>query len=173
MQNAEGALDGLSASMGKSKIDLSAFGAAAQAQIAQQLGITAGDAPDKADWTRAWLPSAADGHDTLEWIAGQSWTNHKIGMSGLSAGATTTFTAASTRHPTLLDVDLIGFDSRAAWSPVMCPQGLLPSAIRHACRPRHRANRTRSEVRDRRLARTGELLPRLNLADLACRARTR
>jgi len=83
-------------------------------------GITAGDAPDKTDCTRAWLPSAAeplrgsilrgwraivahgyvavyqdtrgrhgsegedrvyaddaaDGHDTLEWIAGQSWTNH-------------------------------------------------------------------------------------------------
>jgi uncharacterized protein len=108
-------------------------------------GITAGDAPDKTDCTRAWLPSAAeplrgsilrgwraivahgyvavyqdtrgrhgsegedrvyaddaaDGHDTLEWIAGQSWTNHKIGMSGSSAGATTTFAAASTRHPAL------------------------------------------------------------------------
>jgi putative CocE/NonD family hydrolase len=108
-------------------------------------GITASDARDKADCTKAWLPSAAeplrgsilrgwrnivahgyaavyqdtrgrhgsegedrvyaddaaDGYDTLEWIAGQTWTNHRVGMSGSSAGATTTFAAASTRHPTL------------------------------------------------------------------------
>jgi uncharacterized protein len=108
-------------------------------------GIMAGDARDKTDSTRAWLPTeeeplrgsilrgwrnivahgyaavyqdtrgrhgsegedrvyaddAADGHDTLEWIAGQPWTNHQVGMSGSSAGATTTFAAASTRHPTL------------------------------------------------------------------------
>jgi len=108
-------------------------------------GITAADASDKTDCTRAWLPSAeeplrgsilrgwrnilahgysavyqdtrgrhgsegedrvyaddaADGYDTLEWIAAQPWTNHKVGMSGSSAGATTTFAAASTRHPTL------------------------------------------------------------------------
>jgi putative CocE/NonD family hydrolase len=108
-------------------------------------GITAADARDKTDCTRAWLPSAeeplrgsilrgwrnivahgyaavyqdtrgrhssegedrvyaddaADGYDTLEWIAAQPWTNHKVGMSGSSAGATTTFAAASTRHPTL------------------------------------------------------------------------
>src|SRR4029077_19678724 len=50
---------------------------------------------------RVYADDAADGPDTLEWIAGQSWTNHKIGMSGSSAGATTTFAAASTRHPTL------------------------------------------------------------------------
>src|SRR5439155_11311362 len=108
-------------------------------------GIAASDAEDKTDYTRAWLPSAAepfrgsilrgwrnitthgyaavyqdtrgrhgsegedrvyaddaaDGHDTLEWIAGQPWTNHRVGMSGSSAGATTTFAAASARHPTL------------------------------------------------------------------------
>jgi putative CocE/NonD family hydrolase len=108
-------------------------------------GITAADARDKTDCTKAWLPSAAeplrgsilrgwrnivahgyaavyqdtrgrhgsegedrvyaddaaDGYDTLDWIAGQSWTNHRVGMSGSSAGATTTFAAASTRHPTL------------------------------------------------------------------------
>ena len=108
-------------------------------------GITASDARDKSDCTRAWLPSAeepfrgsilrgwrnivahgyaavyqdtrgrhgsegedrvyaddaADGHDTLEWIAGQPWTNRMVGMSGSSAGATTTFAAASTRHPSL------------------------------------------------------------------------
>jgi putative CocE/NonD family hydrolase len=108
-------------------------------------GITAADAADKTDVTRAWLPNpeeplrgsilrgwrnivthgyaavyqdtrgrhgsegedrvyaddAADGQDTLEWIAGQPWSNQMVGMSGSSAGATTTFAAASTRHPTL------------------------------------------------------------------------
>src|SRR5580658_6718096 len=108
-------------------------------------GITAADASDKTDCTRAWLPNpaepmrgsilrgwqqivahgyaavyqdtrgrngsegedrvyaddAADGYDTLEWIAGQNWADRRIGMSGSSAGATTTFAAASTRHPSL------------------------------------------------------------------------
>ena len=108
-------------------------------------GITASEARDKTDCTKAWLPNpaeplrgsilrgwrnivahgyaavyqdtrgrhgsegedrvyaddAADGYDTLEWIAGQPWSNHMVGMSGSSAGATTTFAAASTRHPTL------------------------------------------------------------------------
>jgi uncharacterized protein len=108
-------------------------------------GITASNARDKTDCTKAWLPSAeepfrgsilrgwrnivgrgyvavyqdtrgrhgsegedrvyaddaADGHDTLEWIAAQPWTNQMVGMSGSSAGATTTFAAASTRHPSL------------------------------------------------------------------------
>ena len=108
-------------------------------------GITASDARDNTDCTRAWLPSAeepfrgsilrgwrnivargyvavyqdtrgrhgsegedrvyaddaADGYDTLEWIAAQPWTNQMVGMSGSSAGATTTFAAASTRHPSL------------------------------------------------------------------------
>jgi putative CocE/NonD family hydrolase len=108
-------------------------------------GITASDARDKTDCTKAWLPSAAeplrgsilrgwrnivahgyaavyqdtrgrhasegedrvyaddaaDGYDALDWIAGQTWTNHRVGMSGSSAGATTTFAAASTQHPTL------------------------------------------------------------------------
>src|SRR5437773_12552369 len=44
---------------------------------------------------------AEDGHDTLEWIANQPWTNQMVGMSGSSAGATTTFAAASQRHPSL------------------------------------------------------------------------
>jgi len=108
-------------------------------------GITASEARDKTDCTKAWLPNpaeplrgsilrgwrnivahgyaavyqdtrgrhgsegedrvyaddAADGYDTLEWIAGQPWSNHMVGMSGSSAGATTTFAAASTRPPTL------------------------------------------------------------------------
>ena len=108
-------------------------------------GIAAGNARDKFDCTRAWLPNphepmrgsilrgwkrivergyaavyqdcrgrhgsegedrvyaddAADGYDTLDWIARQEWCNGRIGMSGSSAGATTTFAAASTRHPAL------------------------------------------------------------------------
>ena len=50
---------------------------------------------------RVYADDAADGHDTLEWIAAQQWCNGRIGMSGSSAGATTTLAAASTRHPNL------------------------------------------------------------------------
>src|SRR2546425_3972914 len=51
---------------------------------------------------RVYADDAADGHDTLEWIAAQNWSNGRVGMSGSSAGATTTFAAASTRHPSLV-----------------------------------------------------------------------
>jgi putative CocE/NonD family hydrolase len=50
---------------------------------------------------RVYADDAADGHDTLEWIAAEPWCNRMIGMSGSSAGATTTFAAASQRHPYL------------------------------------------------------------------------
>ena len=50
---------------------------------------------------RVYADDAADGYDTLDWIAGQPWSNQRVGMSGSSAGATTTFAAASTRHPSL------------------------------------------------------------------------
>ena len=50
---------------------------------------------------RVYADAAADGQDTLDWIACQPWSNHLVGMSGSSAGATTTFAAASARHPTL------------------------------------------------------------------------
>src|SRR6202040_1978092 len=50
---------------------------------------------------RVYADDGADGHDTLDWIAGQPWSNHRVGMSGSSAGATTTFAAASTKHPSL------------------------------------------------------------------------
>ncbi|HEV2337110.1 MAG TPA: CocE/NonD family hydrolase [Stellaceae bacterium] len=50
---------------------------------------------------RVYANDAADGYDTLEWIAAQPWTNGRVGMSGSSAGATTTFAAASARHPSL------------------------------------------------------------------------
>src|ERR1700756_5609457 len=50
---------------------------------------------------RVYADDAADGRDTLDWIAGEPWSNQMVGMSGSSAGATTTFAAASTRHPSL------------------------------------------------------------------------
>jgi uncharacterized protein len=50
---------------------------------------------------RVYADDAFDGYDTLEWIARQPWCNGMIGMSGSSAGATTTFAAASQRHPNL------------------------------------------------------------------------
>ncbi len=50
---------------------------------------------------RVYADDALDGYDTLEWIAGQDWSNQRVGVSGSSAGATTAFAAASTRHPSL------------------------------------------------------------------------
>ncbi len=50
---------------------------------------------------RVYADDAADGYDTLAWIAKQDWTNQMVGMSGSSAGATTTLAAASQRHPSL------------------------------------------------------------------------
>ena len=50
---------------------------------------------------RVYADDANDGYDALEWIAAQDWSNGQVGMSGSSAGATTTFAAASTRHPSL------------------------------------------------------------------------
>jgi putative CocE/NonD family hydrolase len=50
---------------------------------------------------RVYADDASDGFDTLDWIARQDWCNGMVGMSGSSAGATTTFAAASTRHPCL------------------------------------------------------------------------
>jgi uncharacterized protein len=50
---------------------------------------------------RVYADDAADGYDTLAWIASEPWCNQMIGMSGSSAGATTTFAAASQRHPSL------------------------------------------------------------------------
>ncbi len=50
---------------------------------------------------RVYADDAADGFDTLEWISKQSWSDQRVGMSGSSAGATTTLAAASACHPTL------------------------------------------------------------------------
>jgi len=50
---------------------------------------------------RVYADDANDGYDTLDWITAQDWSNGRVGMSGSSAGATTTFAAASTRHSSL------------------------------------------------------------------------
>src|SRR5260370_15407023 len=50
---------------------------------------------------RVYADDAADGNDTLEWIAAQPWCNGRIGMSGSSAGAATTLAPPSTRRPRL------------------------------------------------------------------------
>jgi len=50
---------------------------------------------------RVYADDAADGFDTLEWIADQPWSDGMVGMSGSSAAATTTLAAASQGHPTL------------------------------------------------------------------------
>ena len=50
---------------------------------------------------RVYADDASDGFDTLEWIADQPWSNGRVGLSGSSAGATTAYAAASTRHPSL------------------------------------------------------------------------
>ena len=74
---------------------------------------------------RVYADDAADGHDTLDWIAGQPWSNHMVGMSGSSAGATTTFAAASTRHPTL-----------RAFSPKPAPPAFMTTSSMRASRSR-------------------------------------
>ena len=50
---------------------------------------------------RVYFDDAEDGYDTIDWIANEAWSNGRIGMSGSSAGATTTLAAASRRHPSL------------------------------------------------------------------------
>ncbi len=44
---------------------------------------------------------AADGYDTLAWIASEPWSNQQVGLSGSSAGATTALAAASQGHPSV------------------------------------------------------------------------
>lgn len=44
---------------------------------------------------------ADDGYDTLDWIAGEPWSNGDVGLSGSSAGATTALAAASRCHPSV------------------------------------------------------------------------
>lgn len=50
---------------------------------------------------RAYGDDAADGYDTLAWIDSEPWSNHRVGLSGSSAAATTALAAASQRHPSV------------------------------------------------------------------------
>ena len=47
---------------------------------------------------------AEDGHDTVEWLAGLSYMNGKVGMFGGSYEATTQLTAASLRPEGLVAI---------------------------------------------------------------------
>lgn len=49
----------------------------------------------------AYRDDGPDGHDTLEWIAGQSWCNGRIGMSGRSYGGLVQWQAAPHGSPHL------------------------------------------------------------------------
>jgi predicted acyl esterase len=42
-----------------------------------------------------------DGHDTVEWLAAQTWCNGRVGMWGLSYGGFTSIQVAATRPPSL------------------------------------------------------------------------
>ena len=45
-----------------------------------------------------------DGHDTLEWIAAQEWSNGRVGMWGESYYGFTTYAGAVSRHPALVAI---------------------------------------------------------------------
>ncbi|MEM8767216.1 MAG: CocE/NonD family hydrolase [Pseudomonadota bacterium] len=54
-----------------------------------------------------WYPyfqEINDGHDTLDWIADQAWSNSKVGMFGTSYLASVQWLAALNRHPALLAI---------------------------------------------------------------------
>ncbi|WP_419162709.1 CocE/NonD family hydrolase [Candidatus Palauibacter sp.] len=49
----------------------------------------------------AYVPEIEDGHDTLEWVAGQAWCDGKIGMWGRSYGGLTQWLSAPLGSPHL------------------------------------------------------------------------
>ncbi len=49
----------------------------------------------------AYGDDARDGFDTLDWIDGQPWSDHHVGLSGSSACSTTAMAAASQGHPSV------------------------------------------------------------------------
>lgn len=62
------------------------------------------------EW-RPWLDEAGDGYDTMEWAAGQPWSDGRVGMVGGSYSAYTQWQAASLRPPHLVTITPV----------VMCP----------------------------------------------------
>jgi hypothetical protein len=63
------------------------------------------------DW-RPFEDEAADGYDTVAWVASQPWSNGKVGMVGGSYGAYTQWQAAGARPPHLATTVPV----------VMCPE---------------------------------------------------
>lgn len=53
------------------------------------------------EW-RPFVNEAADGEDTLDWLAAQPWCNGRVGMYGNSYLASTSFYAALSGHPALV-----------------------------------------------------------------------
>lgn len=51
--------------------------------------------------TMPFVHEAADGYDTIDWIAGQDWSDGAVGIFGDSYYGTTQWAAASSRHPAL------------------------------------------------------------------------
>ena len=64
-----------------------------------------------------YVDDANDGHDTLQWIAGQSWSNHAVGTYGTSYGAHTQGAMASVDPPYLAAMLM---DSGAFSNAYMC-----------------------------------------------------
>ncbi len=55
------------------------------------------------------LGSPADGHDTLEWIAKQPWSNGKVGTTGCSSTAEYQMGVAALGHPAYAAMNVQGF----------------------------------------------------------------
>ena len=137
------------------------------------------EAPDPAFWVprgyvlvnldlRGWGTSAGDPepfgptegedlHDTVEWAAARSWSNGKVGMTGVSYLAISQWSAAATRPPHLAAINpWEGFTD--AYRDFAYPGGIREngfirvwSAWQRAMRPRSpsfRANQKRHPSRD-------------------------
>lgn len=140
---------------------------------------TALEAPDPAFWVprgyvlvnldlRGWGRSEGDPepfgptegddvHDAIEWAAAQTWSNQKVGMSGVSYLAIAQWTAAATRPPHLAAISpWEGFTD--AYRDFAYPGGIREngfirvwSAWQRAMRPRSpsfRGNQKRHPLRD-------------------------
>lgn len=93
---------------------------------------------------------ALDGHDLVEWIAGQPWCDGNVGMWGVSYPGVTALATAATRPPHLKAIVPIhatsdlhrgvvslggtnsGFWMRADWGPRMLAYNLMPPQLQDA-----------------------------------------
>ncbi|WP_207836623.1 CocE/NonD family hydrolase [Williamsia soli] len=69
--------------------------------FADQRGVW-GSEGDATYWTQQ---EALDGHDTIEWLAAQSWSNGKVGLAGCSNLAWTQWYIAASRPPHLAAIN--------------------------------------------------------------------